>query len=259
MIIVHCTCSDSTSVSLDSSTNSILNGPTSFTVDETQQFLRRYNEGYDLHHDEHYNLWLKTFQPGEGPHLSPVATPPSVHDSGNTSGPASGSGVAKCKSGQRTSRGIWRGAMCVCLSPSLRVMHACYTLRVSLFSQPMATEALLTEGPWEVPRVGQEVRQASLEQEDLLVPLLPCHLPVWEMFLCLCMYSCLWVLALVCPRVCFVSLKLCVQLQVPVVAEALLTEGSWVVPRVGQRVPQTKPGTRTKLPTMEVNPVVNRG
>lgn len=36
-----------------------------FTVKETQQFEYRYNEGYDLHHDERYNLWFKAFHPAK--------------------------------------------------------------------------------------------------------------------------------------------------------------------------------------------------
>lgn len=60
---------------LPTSVNSHVDGsdsPTSFTVDEIKLFQRRYDEGYDLHHDERYNLWLKTFDP----HLSPDTTPP---------------------------------------------------------------------------------------------------------------------------------------------------------------------------------------
>ena len=83
-------------------------------MDERKRFQRRYDEGYDLHHDERYNLWLNTFHPAEDPRSLAVATPPtpstdlaeldlsgspSVPDGGETGCPGSGSGVM---SGRRT-------------------------------------------------------------------------------------------------------------------------------------------------------------
>jgi len=32
-----------------------------FSSEEIKKFERRYKNGYDLQHDEHYNLWLKQF------------------------------------------------------------------------------------------------------------------------------------------------------------------------------------------------------
>jgi len=51
-------------------------------------FLHQYDEGYDLHHDEHYN-WLKTFHPAEDTSLSTVAIPPSMHNGRDLGGPVS--------------------------------------------------------------------------------------------------------------------------------------------------------------------------
>ena len=117
----HSSTSDTTSVNIDTSTRSPLCDPT-FTIDETQLFQHRYNEGYDLHHDERYNnLWLKTFHPAEGARLSTVATPPSVHDGGDMGGPASGSESAAGQRMVATRSKVTlhlESAKCMCLSPS---------------------------------------------------------------------------------------------------------------------------------------------
>ena len=39
----------------------------SFTAAETERFQVRFEEGYDLTHDERYNLWLRAHHPNSGP------------------------------------------------------------------------------------------------------------------------------------------------------------------------------------------------
>ena len=35
--------------------------PPSFSSEELKEFEKRFDNSYDLQHDEHYNLWLKHF------------------------------------------------------------------------------------------------------------------------------------------------------------------------------------------------------
>ena len=35
--------------------------PPSFSSEELKKFEKRFDNGYDLQHDERYNLWLKRF------------------------------------------------------------------------------------------------------------------------------------------------------------------------------------------------------
>ena len=94
-----------------------------FTVEEMQRFKYRYNEGYDLHHDECYNLWLKAFHPAKVPCVLPVASH-DISESGDL-GRSSKSASATSEPGTRQTRASSPACMYTCTFAYIAVCQLC--------------------------------------------------------------------------------------------------------------------------------------
>ena len=75
------------------SSTALVNVDSTFTMDELQKFEYRYNEGYNLHHDQRYNLWLKSFHSDK---CLQVAAPHTACDRESSGGSASDIGGRAC-------------------------------------------------------------------------------------------------------------------------------------------------------------------